>query len=83
MVPTGWKIQIAAAPNETAAKAQLDMAKSKAGKLLASASPYTETVVVKGSTLYRARFGGFQSKDKAQAACTALSKQSFKCLALQ
>jgi D-alanyl-D-alanine carboxypeptidase len=83
MVPTGWKIQIAAAPNETSAKAQLDKAKSKASKLLASASPYTETVVVKGSTLYRARFGGFRTKDKAQAACAALNKQNFKCLALQ
>ena len=68
MLPTGWKIQIAAAPNAASAKAQLDKAKTKAGKLLASASPYTETVVKDSVTLYRARFAGFKSRDKAQAA---------------
>ena len=82
-MPNGWKIQIAAAPNEASAKAQLDKAKAKTGKLLASVSPYTESVVAKGSTLYRARFAGFTSKDKAQAACTALGKLKISCLALQ
>jgi D-alanyl-D-alanine carboxypeptidase len=82
-VPSGWKIQIAAAPSDAQAKDQLDKVRSKAGKLLASASPYTEPVVKGGATLYRARFSGFPSKDKAEAACAALGKQKISCLAIQ
>lgn len=81
--PSGWKIQIAAAPSDAQAKGQLDKVRSKAGKLLASASPYTEPVVKGNATLYRARFSGFVSKDKAEAACAALTKQKISCLAIQ
>jgi len=81
--PSGWKIQIAAAPSDAQAKDQLDKVRAKAGKLLASASPYIEPVVKGGATLYRARFSGFLSKDKAEAACAALGKQKISCLAIQ
>jgi D-alanyl-D-alanine carboxypeptidase len=79
---SGWRIQIAAAPTQSGAEDILDQALAKGGKVLASAAPYTETVERNGSTLYRARFSGFASKDDARAACAFLAKQSFSCLAV-
>ena len=81
--PAGWKIQIAAAPTDASAKEQLDKVRAKAGKLLASASPYTEAVVKGDATLYRARFSGFANEAKAVAACAALKKEKISCLALE
>ena len=80
-VITGWKIQLAASPNESAALAILDRARAAAGKVLAQAAPYTEPVVKGEVTLYRARFGGFE-KAEARAACVYLKKQKFACLAI-
>ena len=60
----------------------LDRAMAKAGKALAHASPYTEPVKSGGATIYRARFAGFSSKEKARAACTFLVKHKFSCLAV-
>ena len=80
-VPGGWKIQLAATPTETAAKAILAKASKAAGKMLASAEPYTESVVKNETTLYRARFAGFD-KDSARAACDYLVERDFSCLAL-
>ncbi len=82
MVPAGWKIQIGATPNESSAEALLNRAAAKAGSVLASVSPYTEPVNVKGNTLYRARFAGFTSKHTARRACTYLTKLNFDCLAI-
>jgi D-alanyl-D-alanine carboxypeptidase len=78
----GWRIQIAAAPTQAGAEDILDRALAKGGKILASAAPYTEPVERNGSTLYRARFSGFASKESARAACDFLAKQSFSCLAV-
>jgi D-alanyl-D-alanine carboxypeptidase len=83
MVPRGWKIQIAAAPTQSSATDQLAKAKAKSPKLFASLSPYTQPVVKGSVTLYRARFGGFTSKEKARAACALLTRQDISCLALQ
>jgi hypothetical protein len=81
--PTGWKIQIAAAPTDASAKEQLDKVRAKAGKLLASASPYTEAVAKGDATFYRARFSGFANEAKAVAACAALKREKISCLALE
>jgi hypothetical protein len=78
----GWRIQIAASPSQAAAEDMLDQALSKAGKVLAHASPYTEPVASTAGTLYRARFAGFTSKEAARNACTYLAKQKFSCLAI-
>ncbi len=59
----------------------LDAARGRAGKLLGKASPFTEKVAVKGSTLYRARFSGFNEPDDAEKACKALKKSGFSCFA--
>jgi D-alanyl-D-alanine carboxypeptidase len=79
---TGWRIQIAATPSQAAAEDMLDRAISKAAKVLAHASPYTEPVTAGGTTLYRARFAGFSSKEAARSACTYLSGQKISCLAV-
>ncbi len=81
-VISGWKIQIAATPTQSAAEDILDRALSKGSAVLAQASPYTEPVTVSGNTLYRARFAGFASKNKARAACAYLTRRDFKCLAI-
>jgi D-alanyl-D-alanine carboxypeptidase len=78
----GWRIQIAASPTQAGAEDVLDRALAKGGKVLASAAPYTEPVERNGSTLYRARFSGFATKEAARDACAFLAKQSFSCLAV-
>ncbi|MET4633586.1 D-alanyl-D-alanine carboxypeptidase [Kaistia defluvii] len=82
-IADGWKIQIAAAPDEDGAKLMLDRAKSKAGKMLASATPSVEPVAKGASTLYRARFAGFDNKDQARAVCAYLTKRDVSCLAVR
>lgn len=77
-----WQVQIAATPSAKAAKDILADAQSKTGKALRKASPYTEAVGQGGSKVYRARFVGFDSRDAANSACTALKKHDFDCLLL-
>ena len=79
---TGWRIQIAATPSQASAEDMLDRALSKAAKVLAHASPYTEPVKSGDTTLYRARFAGFTSKEAARSACTYLARQKITCLAV-
>jgi D-alanyl-D-alanine carboxypeptidase len=79
---SGWKIQIAATPTQRSAEELLERARAKAAKVLADVSPYTEPVEAGNATLYRARFGGFASKESARAACAYLTKQNFNCLAI-
>ncbi len=81
-IHSGWRIQIAASPTKAGAEDMLDQALAKAGSVLAKADPYTEAVQSGDSTLYRARFAGFSTKDKARAACAYLAKQKFSCLAV-
>jgi D-alanyl-D-alanine carboxypeptidase (penicillin-binding protein 5/6) len=81
-VSGGWQVQIAATPTAQAAKDLLSQAQSKAGNALANASPYTEAVGKGGSTVYRARFVGFASRDDANSACSALKRKDFDCMLL-
>ncbi len=78
---TGWVIQLGATDDEEKAKAMLDAAKSKSGNVLAKASPFTEKVTKDGSTLYRARFSGFDESGAAERACKTLKKSGFACFA--
>jgi D-alanyl-D-alanine carboxypeptidase len=78
---TGWVIQLGATDDETKAKAMLDAARSRSGRLLAKASPFTEKVTRDGSTLYRARFSGFDESGDAEKACKTLKKSGFACFA--
>lgn len=76
-----WVIQLGAAEGEGEARAILDEARSKSGRLLSKAAPFTEKVVRSGSTLYRARFSGFAEADTAQEACRTLKRSGFACFA--
>ncbi|HEY8381711.1 MAG TPA: D-alanyl-D-alanine carboxypeptidase [Microvirga sp.] len=78
---TGWVIQLGAMDDEDKAKTMLDAAKSKTGRTLARASAFTEKVTKSGSTLYRARFSGFDEAEEAEAACKALKRNGFACFA--
>jgi D-alanyl-D-alanine carboxypeptidase len=79
---SGWVIQVGAFPAESEARQRLTLVKSKAAKLLAMAEPFTEPVQKGDTTLYRARFSGFD-KDKAEAACRFLKRNAVDCLAIK
>jgi D-alanyl-D-alanine carboxypeptidase len=80
--PEGWMIQIGSAPSASSAHDLLEKAKERAGRVLASAEPYTETFQ-KGSNVYhRARFTGFASQAAASKACSVLKKKDFGCFTL-
>jgi D-alanyl-D-alanine carboxypeptidase len=78
---TGWVIQLGATDDKDKALAILETARSRFGKLLGKASPFTEKVTVDGNTLYRARFSGFAESDDAARACKQLKKSGVKCFA--
>ncbi|MGO4526581.1 SPOR domain-containing protein [Microvirga sp. 2MCAF35] len=78
---TGWVIQLGATDDEDKAKAMLDSARGRFGKVLGKASPFTEKVTVDGSTLYRARFSGFSESNDAANACKQLKKSGMNCFA--
>jgi D-alanyl-D-alanine carboxypeptidase len=77
---SGWVIQLGATDDETKAKAILQQARSRSGRMLAKASAFTEKVVREGTTLYRARFSGFEA-NSAQQACKTLKRSGFNCFA--
>lgn len=77
-----WVVQIAATDSVSQAMAMLKKAKSAGGSDLATAEPFTESVDTGGTTLYRARFAGFGSKDQAWKACAALKRSSYNCYAV-
>jgi D-alanyl-D-alanine carboxypeptidase len=79
---TGWIIQVGAYPAETEARQRLSAVKSKAARLLASADPFTETVVKGGSTFYRARFAGLD-REQAEEACKYLKRNDVDCLTIK
>ncbi|CAH1678479.1 D-alanyl-D-alanine carboxypeptidase [Hyphomicrobiales bacterium] len=76
-----WVIQLGATDDEGKAKEILARARAKAAGSLASASPFTEKVEKGGSTLFRARFVGFDDSKDAQNACTQLKRGGFSCFA--
>jgi D-alanyl-D-alanine carboxypeptidase len=78
---TEWVIQLGASEDEDKAKDMLDSARSRAGKLLSKAAPFTQKVSKDGSTLYRARFSGFNESGDAEKACKALKRNGFACFA--
>jgi D-alanyl-D-alanine carboxypeptidase len=76
----GWKIQIGALPSQSAASERLAAARDQFARLLARAEPYTEPVAAGSTTLYRARFAGFETQADARAACAQIKKRAYDCL---
>ncbi|WP_444848980.1 SPOR domain-containing protein [Mesorhizobium sp. LSJC265A00] len=82
-VPAGWAVQVASSPKQSEAQAFLDKTAKLAPKVLGAASGFTVAFEKDGETYYRARFGGFRSKDAAWNACNALKKKKIACYAVQ
>ncbi|WP_309390344.1 SPOR domain-containing protein [Chelatococcus sambhunathii] len=78
----GWMIQIGATTEASAAEALLSNARSKGGKALGAAEPYTEIYTKGATTYYRARFAGL-NEESADAACKALKRSSVSCFAIK
>lgn len=76
---SGWFVQIAASPTREKALTLLADAAADRTDLLESSTRMTETVVVDGTTLHRARFAGFETKSAANSACSSLRKADFEC----
>ena len=82
-LPSGWAVQVASSPSKGEAKVILDKVSTQAPRLLADASAFTVPYRKDGVTYFRARFGGFESKDAAWKACNGLKKQKIQCYAVQ
>ena len=78
----GWLIQIGAFDDEDQARQHLSAAQIKVHAPLAAKDPFTERVQKGDKALYRARFAGFE-KSTAEAACRALKRSDFECMALK
>ena len=79
---SGWIIQVGAFDVEREARDKLSAVQAKAARILGSASPFTEAVVVGDKTLYRARFAGMQ-KDQAEAICRQLKRNDIACMTIK
>jgi len=80
---TGWAVQIASSPSQSEAFAALVRTGKDASGILGAANAFIEEFENKGTVYYRARFGGFASKNQAWNACNALKKQKIDCFAAQ
>jgi D-alanyl-D-alanine carboxypeptidase len=74
----GWIIQIGAFNDRQLALETLERAKTSAPTALSMATPFTETVQKGSTTLWRARFAGFD-RPGAEGACAQLKQRSFGC----
>jgi D-alanyl-D-alanine carboxypeptidase len=79
---SGWIIQLGATDDEAKARDILQRAKASGKARLARAEGFTEKVSKGGSTLYRARFSGFDEND-AQSACKVLKRDGFSCFTVR
>lgn len=79
----GWVIQIASLPSQNEADDILDKALGTVRSVLAEAEPYTQFFEKGASHYYRARFGGFLSRQAAANACAKLEKENFNCYTLK
>jgi D-alanyl-D-alanine carboxypeptidase len=75
----GFVIQLGASDDEKKARAILDTARTKNRGVLAEAEAFTEKVQKGDSTLWRARFAGFDDNKEAASACSALKRSGFAC----
>jgi D-alanyl-D-alanine carboxypeptidase len=82
-LPSGWVVQVASSPSKGEAKAILDKTSKQMPRLLADASGFTVPFKKDGVTYFRARFGGFETKDAAWKTCNGLKKHKISCYAVQ
>ncbi|MCP4317155.1 MAG: D-alanyl-D-alanine carboxypeptidase [Hyphomicrobiales bacterium] len=82
-LPTGWVVQIGAAPTRESAEQLLAEASARTGGIISKAQPFTVPTQRDGEKLHRARFAGFDGKSHAWKACKALKKKGYGCWATQ
>ena len=82
-LPSGWVVQIGAAPSRETAEKLLSEAQAKTGGIISNAQPFTVPTQRNGEQLHRARFAGFDGKSHAWKACKALKKKGYGCWATQ
>ncbi|MGL3606180.1 serine hydrolase [Rhizobium sp. G187] len=75
-----WQVQIAASDSAQGAMKILSEARAKIGAPLENLDTYTEMRELNGVPVYRARFTGFETKDKARAVCAHLIRQRYDCV---
>ena len=81
-IPAGtWVVQIGAYEQESQARDALARVRS-GSDWLAKAAPFTEPVEANGTTLYRARFAGFD-KNAARQTCAWLKSRQIGCFIAQ
>ncbi|WP_347879861.1 D-alanyl-D-alanine carboxypeptidase [Tianweitania aestuarii] len=80
---SGWAIQVASLGSAGEAQSMLSRVASKATGILSADAAFTETFTKGGTTYYRARFGGYGSKDEAWSTCSALKKKDIPCYAIE
>jgi D-alanyl-D-alanine carboxypeptidase len=78
--PGRWIIQIGAAPSEDGAKGLLASAAQSIGSAVTG---WVEQFEKNGQVFFRARLGGFGSRDAASGVCTQLKAAQMSCLAMQ
>ncbi len=81
--PSGWVVQIGAAPTREGAEQLLAEAQAKTGGMISTASAFTAVTERKGEQLHRARFAGFDGKSHAWKACKQLKKKGYGCWATE
>ena len=77
---SGWMIQLGATDDEGKAKGIISNARARS-RTLAEAKGFTQPVERGGSTLFRARFAGFDDQTEANNACRDLKRSGFSCFA--
>jgi D-alanyl-D-alanine carboxypeptidase len=77
---SGWVIQLGATDDEGKAKGIISDARARS-RTLAEAKGFTQPVERGGSTLFRARFAGFDDQTEANNACRDLKRSGFSCFA--
>lgn len=80
---SGWAIQVASLTSQGEADSTLARVAGNSGGVLTASAGFTETFSKDGTTYYRARFGGFSSKDQAWDTCGVLKKKDIPCYAIQ
>jgi D-alanyl-D-alanine carboxypeptidase len=80
-ITQSWNIQIGAYPDKQQAQAKLTALKGKAIASLEGKAAYTIAIQKSGSTVYRARFAGFDS-ETAKKACAKIVSLGEKCVAV-
>ena len=78
---TSWNIQVGAYADKSQAEASIASLRGKLVHVFQDKQGFTVAADVKGQTIYRARFAGFDAKG-AKKACTLLRRSGSNCLAL-